>query len=341
MAPLVVLVLLCSACAKKNARVLYLYNWTYYTPDEILRDFEKEFNCTVRLDNYSTNEEMYAKLRAGAKGYDIVVPSNDFVSIMIRQGMLRELDQSKLTNRDKINPRVLEKAYYDPSMKYAVPYALSVCGISVNKQKVPDGSYERTWNIFADTRFAGHATMMDDMRDVFGDALTYLGYSVNSVDDAELQKAAELISTQWKPNLVKFDAEGFGKSFARGDFWLCQGYPEIVFGEVDEEKWEYTIDFFIPADGGPACLDSMCILKDAPHYELANEFINFIHRPTEYAKFLDEFRYPCTVNLEAEQYISTKPMYSAEQAYNCELKNDIGEGLDKYNALWQDIRFTN
>ena len=328
------------SCKKNGERVVYLYNWTYYTPDEVLRDFEKEFDCTVRLDSYSTNEEMYAKLRAGAKGYDIVVPSNDFVSIMIKQGMLRELDQSKLTNRNKINPRVLEMATHDPTMKYAVPYALSACGINVNKTKVPEGSYERSWNIFSDKRFAGHTTMMDDMRDVLGDALTCLGYSVNSLDDGELAEAAELVIKQWKPNLVKFDAEGFGKSFASGDFWLCQGYPEIVFGEVPEDRWDEMIDFFIPAEGGPACLDSMCILKDAPHYELANEFINFIHNPQEYAKFLDAFRYPCTVNLEAEQYATKKPMYTAEQAYTCELKNDLGEGLDKYNNLWQKIRFT-
>ena len=328
------------SCSKqKNEKILYLYNWTYYTPDSVIRAFEQEFKCTVKLDSYSTNEEMYAKLRAGAKGYDIVVPSNDFVSIMIKQNMLRELDQKKLTNRDKINPIILEKATYDPDMKYAVPYALSVCGISVNKTKVPEGSYERTWNIFTDPQFKGHATLMDDMRDVMGDALTQLGYSVNSTDKTEIKAAADLILNKWKPNIVKFDAEGFGKSFAAGDFWLCQGYPEIVFGEVPEEKWDSTIDFFIPEAGGPSCLDSMCILKDAPHYELANEFINFIHNPQMYAKFLDAFRYPCCVNLEAQQYVTKKPMYDADQAYSCTLKLDLGDDLDKYHEQWQRVRF--
>ncbi|MCR5289483.1 MAG: extracellular solute-binding protein [Treponema sp.] len=335
----IVMTVLTSCSTQSRKKILYLYNWTYYTPDEVIKAFEKEFDCVVKLDSYSTNEEMYTKLRAGAKGYDIVVPSNDFVSIMIKQGMLRELDQSKLTNRSKINPLILEKATYDPDMKYAVPYALSVCGINVNKSKVPEGSYERSWSIFSDPQFKGHATMMDDMRDVMGDALVYLGYSVNSVDDNELAQAAEVISKQWKPNLVKFDAEGFGKSFASGDFWLCQGYPEIVFGEVPEEKWDEVIDFFIPEDGGPSCLDSMCILKDAPHYELANEFINFIHRPEMYAKFLDAFRYPCCVNLEAEKYVTKAPMYKPEEAYNCTLKIDLGENLEKYNELWQRIRF--
>ncbi len=327
-----------TSCQKKD-NVLYLYNWTYYTPDEVLHDFEKEFNCTVKMDSYSTCEEMYSKLRAGAKGYDVVIPSNDFVAIMLRQGMLRELDQSKLTNRDIINPKILSMIDYDPEMKYSVPYALSATGIMVNKTKVK-GEYARNYSIFEDPQFAGHATMMDDMREVLGVSLLQLGYGMNSLDDRELDEACEQVVQKWKPNIIKFDAEGFGKSFASGDFWLCQGYPEIVFGEVDESRWEDTIDFFIPEEGSPATIDSMVILKDAPHYELANEFINFIHRPQEYAKFLDAYGYPCCVNLEAAKYASKKSMYDPEQAYTCTLKADLGEGLDKYNTRWQKIRFT-
>ena len=328
-----------TSCAKKNDRTLYLYNWTYYTPEEVVASFEKEFNCTVKLDSYSTCDEMYAKLRAGAKGYDIVIPSNDFVSIMIKQGMLQEIDQSKLTNRSKINPMILEKADYDPDMKYAVPYALSATGIMVNKTKVKDFNYSRDYDIFEDPQFAGHATMMDEMREVIGCALLYQGKDMNSTSDSDLNEAYELISNKWKPNLAKFDAEGFGKSFASGDFWLCQGYPEIVFGEVDQSRWADTIDFFIPAEGGPATLDSMVILKDAPHPELANEFINYIHRPENYAIFIDDFHYPCVVNLEALQYTKEPSMYDAEQAYNCTLKLDLGDDLDKVHDIWQKIRF--
>jgi spermidine/putrescine transport system substrate-binding protein len=328
------------ACTKKSdERIVYLYNWTYYTPDEVLRDFEKEFDCVVKVDSYSSNEEMYAKLRAGAKGYDIVVPSQDFCSIMIKQGMLRELDAEKMTNKIHINPAVFEKADYDPEMKFCVPYYFGAAGIAVNKTKI-SGDYERSWNIFADRRFKGHASMMDDMREILGDALAFQGKSINSVDKKELEDAKNLIAKDWKPNLVKFDAEGFGKSFASGDFWLCQGYAEVIFSEVPEEKWSETIDFFIPQEGGPSYLDSMCILKDAPHPELANEFINYIHRPEVYAKFLDAFHFPCFVNKDAAQFTTTTPMYDAEQMANCTLKMDVGENLDLYNDMWQEIRFT-
>ncbi len=329
-----------SSCASDDGKTLYLYNWTYYTPDEVLRDFEKEFDCKVKVDSYASNEEMYAKLRAGAKGYDIVVPSQDYVSIMLNQGMLREIDQSKFTNRGNINPLVLEKATYDPEMKYAVPYYFGAAGISVNKTKVPGGNYARDWSIFSDKQFAGHATMMDDMREVIGDALAHKGYDVNSLNDSELDAATDMIDKEWKPNLVKFDAESFGKSFAAGDFWLCHGYAEVIYGEVPEEKWDETIDFFIPAEGGASYLDSMCILKDSKHVELATEFINYIHRPEVYAKFLDTFNFPCFVNPAAEKYMTKKPMYEASQMNNCTLKIDLGDGLDKYNERWQKIRFT-
>ena len=185
----------------------------------------------------------------------------------------------------------------------------------------------------SDPRFAGHATMMDDAREVFGSALLSLGHDMNSLDDGDLKEAFNLVNGKWKPNLAKFDAEAFGKSFASGDLWLCQGYPEIVYGEVDESRWDEIIDFFIPEVGGPATLDCMVILKDAPHPELANEFINFIHNPENYALFIDEFRYPCVVNPAALQYVTTKPMYDPEQALNCTLKADLGDGLDKYHEL--------
>jgi len=326
------------SCAKKDDKTLYLYNWTYYTPDQVLKEFEQEFGVTVKVDSYASNEEMYAKLKAGAKGYDIVFPSQDYASIMINQGMLRELDQTKMTNKKYINPLVLQKATYDPEMKYCMPYYFGAAGIAVNKQKVTD--YEKSWNIFARSDLKGHMSMMDDMREVIGDALAYQGHSVNSLDDTELASAKDLIVKNWKPNLVKFDAEGFGKSFAAGDFWVCQGYAEVIYGEVPEDKQADMIDFFIPPEGGPSYLDSMCILKDAPHYDLANEFINFIQRPEIYAQFLDAFRFPCFVNTDAAKYTKKVPMYKAEEMNNCELKNDLGEGLDKYNTIWQDIRYS-
>lgn len=328
------------SCDKKQT--LKLYSWTYYTPTDVVEAFEKEFNCKVVVTEYDSNETMFNKLvNGGAKSFDIVVPSQDYVSIMLAKDMLQPIDQSKFTNRSKINPAVLEKVTYDPEMIYAVPYYYGAAGISVNKKKVPGGNYARDWSIFADPQFKDHACMMDDYREVMGDALKHLGYSVSTKNDSELNEAVSLIKSEWLPNIVKFDAEGFGKDFAGGDLWLCHGYAEVIYGEVPEEDWNSTVDFFIPEEGGAAYLDSMCILKDSKNVELATEFINFIHRPENYAKFLDFFRFPDFVNPEADSYRTTVPFYEAKQMENCELKDDIGDYLEKYYELWEKIRISN
>ncbi|MBQ9239109.1 MAG: extracellular solute-binding protein [Treponema sp.] len=337
-AVLVVTTIAVFTSCSKNDNTLYLFNWTYYTPDSVIKKFEQEYNCRVIVDSYDSNEMMFAKLVAGGDGYDITVPSQDYTSIMIKLDMLREIDHTQFENKRYINPSVLEKTLFDPDMRYSVPYYMGAAGISVNKQRLHD--YPRDWSIFADPRIKGHASMMDDMREVFGDALAFQGHSINTTDDDELRAAADLINNVWKPNLVKFDAEGFGKSFALGDFWVCQGYAEVVYGEVPEERQADMIDFFIPETGGPMYIDSMVILKNARHYDLAMKFINFIHRPEIYAEFLDTFRFPSYVNTEAAQYLTTTPMYRAEEMDGCELKLDLGEDLQKYNALWQHIRFS-
>ena len=327
-----------SSCGKKDDNTLYLFNWTYYTPDSVLQDFEKEYNCKVKVDTFDSNEVMYAKLKAGADGYDITFPSQDYTSIMIKQGMLKKIDKAAFTNASNINPKVLEKLTFDPNMDYSVPYYMGAAGICVNKQKVHN--YNKSWTIFERTDLKGHMTMMDDMREVMGDALALKGYSVNTVDRKVLGDITDYINQKWKPNLVKFDAEGFGKSFANEDFWVCQGYAEVVYGEVPEERQEEMIDFFIPPEGGPMYVDSMVILKNARHYDLAMKFINFIHRPEEYVKFLDEFRFPGFVNPAAETLRTTSPMYKAEEMEPCELKLDVGEDLETFNEYWESIRFS-
>ncbi|MGL4985578.1 MAG: extracellular solute-binding protein, partial [Treponemataceae bacterium] len=164
------------SCSNSNKKVLYLYNWTHYTPESIISQFEKEFNVRVKVDNYDSNESLYTKLKSGATGYDIVVPSQDYVSIMIKEGMLFELDHSKIPNLKNINSTVIEKITYDSNLQYSVPYFWGAAGIAVNKTKVDN--YGKQWSIFSRTDLAKKMTMMDDMREIMGAALSSLGYSI-------------------------------------------------------------------------------------------------------------------------------------------------------------------
>jgi spermidine/putrescine transport system substrate-binding protein len=327
-------------CSKKTeaasgtaSKRLFIYNWTYYTPDSVIEKFEKEYGVEVIYDEFASNEEMYAKLKNGGSGYDIIFPSGDYVSIMIADGLLEKIDKSKLSNLGNIDPLVLQKATYDSGMDYSVPYYWGAAGIAVNTAKVPD--FERSWSIFGRSDLKDRMTMLDDMREVMGDALVHLGYSVNSKNPAEINAAKDLINNTWKPNLTMFDAESFGKGFAAGDFWVVQGYAEVVYEEIagDEEMLKNTV-FFVPPEGGPAYIDSMCILRGSKNIDLAHTFIDFIHRPEIYAEFTDAFGFPATANIPARNLKAEPPLYTAEDIANTELKDNLEEALELYNDAW-------
>lgn len=332
---LILALLVFAGCAPKGPTKLYIFNWTYYTPDSVIEKFEKEYKVDVIYDSFASNEEMFTKLKAGGSSYDITFPSGDYVSIMAKEGMLKEIDRSKLKNFANIDPVVLEKSDFDPDGKYSVPYYMGASGIAVNKATV--GDYKKSWSIFARKDLAGKMVMLDDMREVMGGALKHLGYSVNSVDDSELSKAGELVDKTWKPNLLKFDAEAFAKNFAAGEVAVAHGYAESIYAEVDKSKWN-EIEFFIPEEGGPMYIDSMVILKGSKNVELAHKFIDFIHRPEIYAEFVDYFGFPATCNVPARTLKTGNTWYTAEALVNCELKKDVGEDLKKFDKVWQEIK---
>jgi spermidine/putrescine transport system substrate-binding protein len=312
---------------------LYVYNWSYYIPEDVIREFEARFNVRVVYDVYSSNEEMYAKLKAGGKGYDVVFPSQDYASIMIKQGMALKLDKSKIPNFANLDKDILRKVKFDPNFDYSIPYMASASGIAVNKEFVKD--YPRNFRIFAMEKYKGRMTMLDDAREIIGNALITLGYSAVSTNPKQLQEAKDLILS-WKPNLQKFDSEAFGKGFANGEFWVVHGYGENIFLECDDEM-KKKIDFFIPDVGGTMYIDSMLILKDARNVDLAHAFINFIHEPAVYAKITDYLNLN-SINVPARALMKKKPIFDVKDLSRCTLMEDLGTGLDRWNAVWQEIR---
>jgi spermidine/putrescine transport system substrate-binding protein len=318
------------SCSKNK---LHIYNWSYYTPPSVIKQFEKEYKARVIIDEYVTNEEMYAKLKTGGAVYDLVFPTQDYVSIMINQDMFEKIDKSLIPNLKNIDPLLFKKATYDPNMIYSVPYYWGAVGVAVNTAKVPD--YEKSWAIFGRADLKGRMTMLDDVREVMGNALIYLGYSLNSTNPDEIEAAKNYINNYWKPNLTKFDAEAFGKGYANGEFWVVHAYAEVVYEEIldDEQLMKDTV-FFIPQEGGTGYIDSMCILKGAKNKELAHKFIDFIHRPEIYAEFCDDFGFPATVNIPARQFKTGPSWYRLEDIVDTELKYDLGEALELYHNAW-------
>jgi len=340
-AALLMLVCLFSGC-RQNVQRLHIFNWSYYTPQAVIEQFEREYGVRVVYDEFASNEEMFARLMAGGgRGFDIVFPSGDYVAIMIRQGMLARLDHSLMPNLTNIDPAVLQRALYDPNMEYSVPYFFGASGIAVNTAMVPD--FPRDISIFSRADLRGRMTMLDDLRQVIGDALNYLGFSVNSRNPQEIAAARDHINTHWRPNLVKFDSDVMGTGFANGEFWVVQTWAEVVFEEIaDNPQLMRDTVFFIPP-GASAYIDNMVILSDSQNIDLAHKFINFIHRPDIYAMFADEFGLPATVNIPARQHTQVRPWYSIEEMYlTGELQDDVGPAMQYYTDAWfNSIRIGN
>jgi len=316
---------------------LFLFNWIYYIPDDVITDFTKETGIEVVVDSYASNEEMYNKIVAGGSGYDLIVPSGDYVSIMIAEKLLEPIDKSKLKNFGNLDPAAIARIGFDVGNTHSVPYMMGAAGVSVNKTKVT--GYEHSWSIFDKTDLKGRMTMLDDMREVLGAALKSLGYSVNDPNPAHLEEARVVVE-RWKPNLVKFDAEAFAKGFAAGEFWVVQGYAENVYIEYPEDKHD-DIDFFLPKEGTPMYMDSFCILKGARNVDAAYKFIDYILRPDIAARIADYLTIP-SPNVPARALMKETPNYQFEDLANSEFKEDLGqETLKLYNDVWRRIRVGN
>lgn len=329
-------VLLITVSCGGSRKNLYLYNWSYFIPDETLEAFGKEFDVKVTLDTYDGNETMYAKLATGNANFDMVVPSSDYVSIMINQDMLSQIDHAKIPNLKNIDPIVMnfiQDAGYDPGNQYSIPYFMGSTGVNVNTAFVQDRS--ESWRIFERSDLKGRMSMMNDMRDVLGGALKVLGYSGNSTNPDEINRAKDLVLKQWKPNLLKFDSETFGKDFAAKNTWVAQGYAEVVLNELEGDQKDHS--FYIPKEGTMITLDSFVILKDAKNKDAAHELINYMLRPEVHAYVADMFYYPVIIP-EAQQYRKIVPPYGISTLLErSELRKDIGEAVRLYTQAWDEV----
>ena len=183
---------------------LYFYNWSEYIPNEVLEDFTEETGIKVYYSTYESNESMYAKLKTQGTGYDLVVPSTYFVSKMRKEGMLQELDKTKLSHFADLDPNYLDKPF-DPNNNYSIPYIWGATGIGINSDML-DKSSIKNWGDLWDTQWEGQLMMMDDSREVFHIALSKLGYSPNTTNPEEIKEAYEELR-KLMPNVLVFNSD--------------------------------------------------------------------------------------------------------------------------------------
>ncbi len=262
--------------------VLHLYNWNNYVSEETLARFEAACRCRVKQDYYSDNEEMLAKLEAGAAGYDLLVPTGNAVESLIRRGALRPIDKSRLANLGNLKPEYRDP-WYDPGGKYAVPYATSITLIGYNREKLRDlGLPTDTWALIFDpahlAKLKGRVTVLNSQRELLGAAMRYLGHSVQERDPARWAEAKAVI-LRAKPYWAAFSNSTYIKDLAIGNIWVAHGYSNDMFRAREDAKAAkrpFTIGFTTPKEGAVLAVDGFVLHKSGRRPDLAHRFIDFM-----------------------------------------------------------------
>jgi spermidine/putrescine transport system substrate-binding protein len=268
-----------AAVAQQN--VLRLFNWNNYITEDGVRQFEARCKCRLVQDYFTDNEEMLAKLAAGATGYDLIVPTGNAVQALISAGKLRPLDHAKIPNLGNIKAQFLDP-WFDPGNKFSVPYAYSLTILGFNVEKMQELDIPtNTWAALFEPKYLeklrGRVTVLDSQRELFAAALIYLGYSANETDPAKLHQARDVI-LRAKPYWAAFNAGSYFKELAVGNIWLAHGYSNDMFTAQQDARnanRPFTIGYDMPQQGAVFALDNLVMSKDSQRPDLAYEFIVF------------------------------------------------------------------
>jgi spermidine/putrescine-binding protein len=256
---------------------LLLYNWSEYMDPDLLVAFGEEHGISATEDTFTSNEALLAQIRAGGADYDVIIPSDYMVEIMIEEGLLLELDHDAIPNRENVADEFTDPPY-DPGLAYSMPYQWGTTGIGVDLEAVGDDP-EPTWGWLFDPEMAGELpgriSILDDPREGMGAALYYLGYDPNTQSEDELQEAADLIE-QAGAWTVTYTSDQYNDLLLTGETVVGQGYSggflDSFYGADEPDRYAYLI----PEEGATIWTDNMAILADSDSPCTAHTFIDFI-----------------------------------------------------------------
>ena len=329
-----VLALGLSSCGEGGEQkiVLNVYNWGEYISDgsegtlDVNRLFEEYYKktygvqLTVNYTTYASNEDLYAKLKSGATGYDIIIPSDYMIQRMAKEGMLEELNFDNIPNYQYIAD-YCKGLSYDPEEKYSVAYTYGMVGIIYNTTVVDEadvGGWDLLWN----EKYKGQILQFNNSRDAFGTAMYSLGVSVNTLDMNEWKSALELLKQQ-KPYIQSYVMDEVYNKMEKGEAAIAPYYagdylsmvennPDLAFYYPQDENGDTVTNIFV---------DAMCIPKDAANKEAAERYINFL-LSEEPAVAIAEYIY----------YASPNSLVYNNEGY----KETLGEDME---LLYPDIDF--
>jgi len=309
---------------------LTIYNWSDYIGDDTIAGFEREFGVRVVYDTYESNEDLLAKLQAGATGYDVIVPTGYAVRILRALDLLWPLERSLLSNWHHLAPVFLDQVF-DPGNRYSVPWMWGDTGLAYRSDLT---GRPESWAVFFDPTLRGKMTQLDDMRDVIGCWLKYRGHSLNSTVPGELQQArADAIRA--KPNLKSYVSAPVKAQLIAGDVWVAQ----LWNGDTAQAQTEHpAIAFTVPREGSMIYLDSLVIPRGARHLRAAHEFINYVLRPEVAAGIADRTGYgsPNADALSLQQRPLAAP--GPEILTQLEYQDDLGAATELWDRIWTEIK---
>ncbi len=286
---------------------LAIYNWTEYMDPDLKTDFEAEFGVSVTEDNYDSNEAMQPIISAGGSGYDFIVPSDYMVSILIESGDIQPLQKDAIPNLGNLLPEFASGLPFDPDGTYTAPYQWGTTGLGVDLT-VTGEDVPETWGLIFDPTVAeqynlsgSYATLLNDPRETMGAALKYLGYSLNTTSDAELDEAKKLVQDA-QDRITAYDSDQYDELLVTGDSSVAHGYSGNFIVQFDGAENPDNYAYFVPEEGGTRWVDNMAIPKDAPHPCTAHTFINYL-LDAERGAQLTNWNYYASPNAASEEFI--------------------------------------
>jgi spermidine/putrescine transport system substrate-binding protein len=303
---------------------LNFYNWDTYIGETTLETFKEASGIDVNMSLFATNDELFAKLRAGNPGFDVIVPGSEFVERMIQANLLEPLDHAKIPNIKNIAPEFMTDAPFDPGRKFSLPYTWLVIGIGYRKSKVK--STPDSWKVLFDSdEYKGRIAVMSDASELFRNCFKYLGGSINS-DDPELLKKAEAMLIKQKPNIKAFHEDNGQDLLLSGEVVVVQEYNGDIAQIMTEDE---DINFIVPKEGAMKQQDTLAIPKGAPHPENAHKFINYIFEPEVGAEITKTILYPspnaAAVALMPDSYKNNPVVFPpADLMAKCEYPRYLG-----------------
>lgn len=336
--------LLPAMAAADGDNVLFVYNWYDYIDESVLEQFEQETGIHVEYTCFTTNEIMIADLQVNPSAFDVVFPSDYIVERMIANDMLAELDWDQLPNAQAYTLPHLKNPDYDPDDRFSVPYMWGTLGILYNTAMV-EGEVD-SWGILWDEAYTGSVFMLDSIRDTMCAALAYLGYDVNAMDDRALSAARDLLIRQKQAGIVRaYQVDQIKDRMANGEAalavtWSGDAVTAIEMGAEQGVELAYAIPF----EGSNIWVDPMVVPKNAPHFDNAMKFIDFLCRPDIAQLNCEEIGY-CSPNsgaieLMGEDYTDDPVLNpDPEDLEVCEYFHDIpADQLERYNRYWDEVK---